>query len=160
MLSIAMDVGFMCSSRKLYPWERRKFVTQDEFVLATSQTRSGLARLNNILPPSNTRRSPASTSTFMISGTGNLSASQSSVTVTTGCRFLTPPVWLVPNPLMKFVARPRCAILSSPRSTVSVAAAQPLARKYCSLGPTPSRIRTIQLAATSKIQPLPQARKA
>src|ERR1700686_105595 len=92
MLSVAIDVGFMCSSRKLYPWERRKFVTQDEFVLATSQTRSGFARLNNIPPPSNTRRSPASTSIFMISGTGNLSASQSRVTVTTGCRFLAPPV--------------------------------------------------------------------
>jgi len=123
MLSIAMDVGLRCSSRKLYPRDRRKFVTHGEFALATSQTRCGLARLNNAMPPCNTRRSPASTSIFMISGTGNRSASQSSVTVTTGCRFLTPPVWLVPNPLMKFVARPRCATLSSPRSTVSVAAA-------------------------------------
>ena len=129
MLSIAMDVGFKYSSRKLYPRDRRQFVTQDEFALATSQTRCGLVRLNSALPPSNTRRSPASTSIFMISGTGNLSASQSSVTVTTGCRFLTPPVWLVPNPLMKFVARPRCAMLSSPRSKVSVAAAH----KTCTL---------------------------
>jgi hypothetical protein len=123
MLSIAMDVGFSSSSRKSYPKDRSQFVTQGEFALATSQTRCGRARLNNALAPSSTRRSPASTSIFMISGTGNLSASQSNVTVTTGCRFLTPPVWLVPNPLMKFVARPRCEILSSPRSTASEAAA-------------------------------------
>ena len=61
------------------------------------------------MPPASTVSSAPSTSTLSTSGTGNLTASQSSVTVGTSCVDRTPPAMAVPKPARWLVARLRRA---------------------------------------------------